>query len=279
MAKQSAEVVVEGLKKILIEEEGMDEEVQEKDKKLIAELQGRPLSPDQDAQRLEDGFQFFKNNLFDKYPEIFHELAKGQHPKFLVFACSDSRVSPSIILNFKLGEAFVSRNIANMVPPFDQLRHTETGAVIEYAVTALQFCSSFYMVEKITCNKGRKRRLQVENILIIGHSLCGGIQRLMDLPDEHCSHNHTYDFIDDWVKIGLPAKRKVLEEAYDLPLEEQIKLCEKESVKNSMANLLTYPYVRNAVENGIMTLRGGYYDFVEGTFEQWKLGPKPCHQQ
>ncbi|XP_022737453.1 carbonic anhydrase 2-like [Durio zibethinus] len=234
----------------------MDEQVQGKDEKLISELQGRPLSADQDAQRLEDGFQFFKNNLFDKCPEIFHELANGQHPKFLVFACSDSRVSPSIILNFKLGEAFVSRNIASMVPPFDQLRHTETGAVIEYAVKALE----------------------VENILIIGHSRCGGIKRLMELPDEHCSHNHTYDFIDDWVKIGLPAKRKVLEEANDMPLEEQTKRCEKESVNNSMENLLTYPYVRNAVEKGIMTLRGGYYDFVEGTFKQWKMGPKPCHE-
>ncbi|XWS60729.1 hypothetical protein CRYUN_Cryun07bG0060800 [Craigia yunnanensis] len=249
MAKQSAEVVVEGLRKILIcKEEGLDEEVQGKVEKFIAELQGgRPLSPrDPYAQRLDDGFDFFKNNIFDKYPEWFDQLAEAQHPKFLVFACSDSRVSPSTILNFKPGEAFVGRNIANMVPPFDQLRHTEIGAVIEYAVTALK----------------------VENILIVGHSRCGGIERLMSLPD----HSHTYDFIDDWVKIGLPAKKKVLEEANDLPFEEQLKLCEKESVRNSMANLLTYPYVRNAVANGTMTLRGGYYDFVNGTFEQWKMG-------
>ncbi|XVF12087.1 hypothetical protein REPUB_Repub08aG0084500 [Reevesia pubescens] len=256
MAKQSAEVVVEGLKKILIsEEEVLDKEVQEKVEKLIAELQGRiPLPPcDPDAQRLDDGFHFFKTNTFDKYPEFFRELAEAQHPRFLVFACSDSRVSPSIVLNFKPGEAFVGRNIANMVPPFDQLRHTEIGAVIEYAIKALE----------------------VDNILIMGHSRCGGIERLMSLPDEHCSHNHSYDFIDEWVKIGLPAKLKVLEEANDLPFEEQLKLCEKESVNNSMGNLLTYPYVRNAVLNGTMTLRGGYYDFVNGTFEQWKLWTKP----
>lgn len=35
------------------------------------------------------------------------------------------------------------------------------------------------------------------------------------------------DFIDEWVKIGLPAKKKVLEEAGDLPLEQQLTLCEK----------------------------------------------------
>lgn len=251
MAKKSAEVVVEGLKKILISEEGLDEAVQGKVEKLIAELQGRKALPccDPDAQRLDDGFLFFKNNIFDKYPDLFSELAEAQHPKFLVFACSDSRVSPSTVLHFKPGEAFVGRNIGNMVPPFDQLRHTEIGSVIEYAVKALE----------------------VENILIMGHSRCGGIERLMNLPDD----TQTYDFLDEWVKIGLPAKIKVLEEANHLPFEEQVTLCAKESVKNSMGNLLTYPFVRNAVVNGSITLRGGYYDFVNGTFEQWKMWTQP----
>ncbi|KAK8521460.1 hypothetical protein V6N12_005363 [Hibiscus sabdariffa] len=257
MAKQSAEVVVEGLKRILIsEEQVLDEEVQAKVEILIAELQGKKHGPplhckDPDARKLDHGFHFFKTSIFDAHPEYFSELAEGQHPKFLVVACSDSRVSPSVVLNFKPGEAFESRNIANMVPQFDQIRHTEIGSVIEYAI----------------------KSLQVDNILIMGHSRCGGIDRLMKLPD----HTQTYDFIDEWVKIGLPAKKKVLQEAGDLPFEEQVILCEKESVRNSMANLLTYPFVRDAVVNGTLTLRGGYYDFVNGSFEQWKMCTRPCH--
>ncbi|EOY20711.1 hypothetical protein QUC31_006999 [Theobroma cacao] len=253
MAKHSAEVVVAGLKKILIsEKDGLDQEVQGKVEKLIAELQGtRPPPPpcDPDAQRIEDGFDFFKKNIYDQHPDYFRELAEGQHPRFLVFSCSDSRVSPSVVLNFKPGEAFSGRNIANMVPQFDQLRHTEIGSVIEYAVKALE----------------------VKNILVMGHSRCGGIERLMKLPDESV----TYDFIDQWVQIGLPAKLKVLAVANDLTFEEQCRLCEKVSVKNSMANLLTYPFVRNAVVSGTLTLRGGYYDFVNGTFEQWKMCTEP----
>ncbi|KAA3459680.1 carbonic anhydrase 2-like [Gossypium australe] len=261
-----------------IVQEELDEKVQSKVEKLIAELQGRehhhhhphPHHPpcDHDAQRLDDGFHFFKTNIFEyvynsqftsrithqrlitlisafKNRECFKKLAEAQHPKFLVFSCSDSRVSPSVVLNFKPGEAFVGRNIANMVPQFDQLRHIEIGSVIEYAV----------------------KSLQVDNILIMGHSRCGGIERLMSLPD----HTQTYDFIDEWVKIGLPAKKKVLEEAGNLPPEQQLTLCEKESVKNSMGNLLTYPFVRSAVVNGTLTLRGGYYDFVNGDFKQWKI--------
>ncbi|XP_021292341.1 carbonic anhydrase 2-like isoform X1 [Herrania umbratica] len=252
MAKHSAEVVVEGLKKILIscrEREGLDQEVQGKVERLIAELQGKRPPFDPDARRIEDGFDFFKKNIYDQHPDYFRELAEGQHPRFLVFSCSDSRVSPSVVLNFKPGEAFGGRNIANMVPQFDQLRHTEIGSVIEYAVKALE----------------------VQNILVMGHSRCGGIERLMKLPDK----STTYDFIDQWVQIGLPAKLKVLAEANDLTFEEQCRLCEKESVKNSMANLLTYPFVRNAVVSGTLTLRGGYYDFVNGTFEQWKMCTEP----
>ncbi|KAK5778157.1 hypothetical protein PVK06_046124 [Gossypium arboreum] len=169
--KQYSADVVEGLRKILISEEvRLDEEVQGKVEMLIAELQRRipfPV-PDEDAQTLYNGFQSFKTNVFDQHPNLFCELAKAQHPRYLVFACSDSRVSPSTIFNFMPGQAFVSRNIANMVPPFDQLRHTETGAVIEYAIKALK----------------------VNNILVIGHSRCGGVERLMNLPDVS-DHSHT----------------------------------------------------------------------------------------
>ncbi|XP_039046392.1 carbonic anhydrase 2-like [Hibiscus syriacus] len=213
MAKKSAQVGVEGLKKTLISEEQVgDEKVQAKVEMLIAELHGTNRLPPKDPDN----------------PLCF---------QFLVFLCSDSRVSPSVVLNFKPGEAFVGRNIANMVPQFDQLRQTEIGAVIEYAVKSLK----------------------------ISH--CGGIGRLMNLPD--CTQ--TYDFIDEWVKIGLPAKKKVLQEAGDLPFEHQVTLCEKDSLRNSMANLLTYPFVRDAVVHGTMTLRGGYNDFVNGSFEQWKM--------
>lgn len=39
----------------------------------------------------------------------------------MVFACSDSRVCPSHVLDFQPGEAFVVRNVANIVPPYDQV--------------------------------------------------------------------------------------------------------------------------------------------------------------
>lgn len=213
---------------------------------LITELQGNHPQPYGPAvQRIIDGFTYFKINNFNKYPELYNDLALHQHPKFLIFACSDSRVSPSVILNFQPGEAFMVRNIANMVPPFNQLRYSGVGAAIEYAITALK----------------------VPNILVIGHSRCGGIRRLMSHPEDG---SPPYDFIDDWVKIGLPAKVKVLKEYEGYDFDEQCKFCEKESVNNSIVNLLTYPYVEREVRNKSLELFGGYYNFVKGEFKLWK---------
>ncbi|CAA0809328.1 Beta carbonic anhydrase 1- chloroplastic, partial [Striga hermonthica] len=76
---------------------------------------------------------------------------------YMVFACSDSRVCPSHVLDFQPGEAFVVRNIANMVPAYDKTKHCGDGAAIEYAVL----------------------HLKVQEIVVIGHSACGGIKGLM----------------------------------------------------------------------------------------------------
>ncbi|XP_027337588.1 carbonic anhydrase 2-like [Abrus precatorius] len=247
MAKQSSELAIEELKKLLREKEELDGVAAPKIEELIAELKGCNVCPfEPPVQRIIDGFTYFKRNNFDKNPDLYAELAKGQSPEYLIFACSDSRVSPTTILNFQPGDAFMVRNIANMVPPFNQLRYSGVGAAIEYAITALK----------------------VPNILVIGHSRCGGIKRLMSYPEDGSA---PYDFIDDWVKIGLPAKLKVLKEYDGYDFDEQCKFCEKESVNNSLVNLRTYPYVESGIRNNSIALFGGYYDFVKGEFQLWKF--------
>ncbi|KAG5230151.1 hypothetical protein OIU77_007703 [Salix suchowensis] len=249
MGNLSQEEAIEGLKKLLIhndKDEQLSKELETKIEKLISELLGTTPHDCHPVRRILGGFQSFKTNKFDVYPELFSELAEHQTPKFLVFACCDSRVSPSNILDFQPGEAFMFRNIANLVPPFNQLRYSGVGAAIEYAVV----------------------HLNVENILVIGHSRCGGIDRLMELPENGSTEN---DFIDDWVQIGLPAKAKVKAEFGHLPLEEQKRECEKEAVNLSLTNLQTYPYVRERMARKALALRGGYYDFVEGCFKLWEV--------
>ncbi|KAI3433115.1 uncharacterized protein J3R85_007321 [Psidium guajava] len=198
------------------------------------------------VERILCGFAYFKREKFEKNPALYEELAKGQSPKFMVFACSDSRVCPSHILDFQPGEAFMVRNIANMVPPYDQIKYSGVGAAIEYAVL----------------------HLKVENIVVIGHSRCGGIESLMSIPDDGATSS---DFIERWVKICWPARNKVKSDHGNLSFAEQCALCEKEAVNVSLCNLLTYPYVREAAMKKTIALKGAHYDFVKGTFELWNL--------
>ncbi|WP_353836021.1 carbonic anhydrase, partial [Acinetobacter baumannii] len=72
------------------------------------------------VERLTSGFDHFKKALYAQQPDLFSQLAEGQSPKFMVFACADSRVCPSVVLNFQPGEAFTIRNVANMVPAYDK---------------------------------------------------------------------------------------------------------------------------------------------------------------
>ncbi|KAL2929621.1 Carbonic anhydrase chloroplastic [Bienertia sinuspersici] len=197
-------------------------------------------------KRMKEGFIKFKKEKYEKNPALFGELSKGQSPKFMVFACSDSRVCPSHVLNFQPGEAFVVRNIANMVPAFNKTRYAGVGSAIEFAVL----------------------HLKVENIVVIGHSACGGIKGLMSFPDEGPPST---DFIEDWVKICLPAKHKVLAESIGAPFAEQCATCEKEAVNVSLGNLLTYPFVREGLMKKTLALKGGYYDFVKGSFDLWAV--------
>ncbi|CBI15024.3 unnamed protein product, partial [Vitis vinifera] len=97
--------------------------------------------------------------------------------------------------------------------------------------------------------------------------------RLMSSTSSHekPSWSGTLDFIDDWVKIGLPAKAKVKSEWGDKSFEQHCQYCEKESGNSSLVNLLSDPYARAAVAERDLKLVGGYYNFVHGTFGLWEV--------
>lgn len=81
--------------------------------------------------------------------DYFKRLSKGQDPDILYIGCSDSRVSAEEMMGLAPGEAFVHRNIANLVPNTD----LNVMSVINFAV----------------------RHLCVKHIVVCGHYNCGGI--------------------------------------------------------------------------------------------------------
>lgn len=243
---ESYEEAIAGLTRLLSDKADLGTVAAAKIKQITAELEKSDSNQFDPVDRIKTGFIHFKKEKFEKNPELYGELATGQKPKFMVFACSDSRVCPSHILNFQPGEAFMIRNIANMVPPFDKTKYSGVGAAIEYAV----------------------QHLKVEHIVVIGHSCCGGIKGLMSIPDDGATAS---DFIEHWVQICSPAKAKVKAEYSGLSFSEQCTNCEKEAVNVSLGNLLTYPFVRDGLVKKTLALKGAHYDFVKGTFDLWDL--------
>ncbi|KAL9315836.1 hypothetical protein ACSQ67_016837 [Phaseolus vulgaris] len=201
-------------------------------------------------------FMSFKNQKYIKELEHFQGLAEVQSPKFMVIACADSRVCPSNILGFQPGEAFMIRNIANLVPPMKN-GPSECNAALQFAVTTLQ----------------------VENILVIGHSSCAGIETLMNMQDdaESSVHSSSRNFIHKWVGNGELAKLKTTAATAHLSFDQQCRVCEKESINQSLLNLLSYPWIEDRVRRELLSLHGGYYNFSNCSFEKWTLDFKRCN--
>ncbi len=190
-----------------------------------------------------DRNELFKNSYFKKHEEELLDLVKnGQHPKALFIGCADSRVVPNLITQTKPGELFVLRNIGNFVPPYkpDEDFHA-TAAGIEYAVTALE----------------------VEEIIICGHTHCGAIASLYkEIDDKPFVHTKK------WLSLGKKAKDTALLTKQDNATKEDIlRLTEKISVVFQIENLLTYPYVKKAVDEGKLHLHAWIYHLESGEIE------------
>jgi carbonic anhydrase len=182
-----------------------------------------------------EGYRRFRAQQWPERRAVFERLAvRGQSPRTMVVACSDSRVDPTMIFGAEPGELFVLRNVANLVPPY------EPDSAFHSASAALEFAV---------------RVLEVQELIIMGHAMCGGIRVLMEGAPEAAQ-----DFLEPWMRIAEPAKRRVLQRR---PADPQTE-CERESIKLSLENLLTFPWIAERVAAGRLQLTGTIFDIRSG---------------
>jgi carbonic anhydrase len=186
------------------------------------------------------GFAEFQEKYFHGEESVYARLRQGQNPRALVISCCDSRADPGMLMGAGPGDIFVVRNVANLVPPYrNGAEMPGIRADIEFAV------------------KG----LNVEHIIILGHSGCGGIRALMD--GEGVDRKE-YEFIGAWVSIAAAARERVMRELAGEPEAVKSRACEQGAIQLSLENLMSFPWIRERVQAGAMELHGWYFDIDGG---------------
>lgn len=188
------------------------------------------------------GYQSFRNKYVHGDNSIMQQLSnKGQQPQIMVVACSDSRVDPALILQCDPGDLFVVRDVANIIPPYGHDSAPQgVSAALEFGVCALN----------------------VKHLIILGHSQCGGIHALLNKDKTPPN-----EFITAWVSLIH------LDASEDLDVDS----CSKLALKQSCKNALTFPWLKERVDQGQLILHLWFFDIKDGRIFICSDNISGCH--
>ncbi len=190
-----------------------------------------------------DGYRRFRVGDYVEQRQRYDALAnRGQSPKVMVIACSDSRVDPTRVFDAEPGQMFVVRNVANLVPPYEPGggQHGASAAV-EYAIT----------------------QLEVHHIVVFGHAHCGGIQASLDGRFDDAADGEG-GFIGRWMSMIAPARDRIRAAADLSPDIDAAAALELEAIRLSIANLRSFPFVAAAEAAGSVQLQGAHFGIADG---------------
>ncbi len=201
-------------------------------------------------KELFDGVKNFTKNDFEQNKKLFRKLGKVHNPHTLFIGCSDSRVVPDLITKSLPGDLFVIRNIANIVPIYrSSAEYLSTTSAIEYAIIILK----------------------VKNIVVCGHSNCGGCKALF-LPENELNK---IPQTKKWLELAKSAKEKAESIVKNFENHEDYEwLVEQENIVEQLKHLLTYPFIKERYEKGLINLYGWYYEINTGSV--YNYNSKKC---
>lgn len=196
-----------------------------------------------DAQDLFAGYRRFRANRYREARDLFRRLRDGQEPATMIVACADSRADPAMIFDAAPGELFTVRNVAALVPPYEESGGLHgVSAAVEFGV----------------------RHLKVKQIVVMGHGGCGGIAASLAAAADRPVGR----FIAPWVEIAADARDAVLRDE-TIPRANWQEAVEHAAVGQSITNLLSFPFVREAYESGQLQLNGAWFSIGRGEL-QWR---------
>jgi carbonic anhydrase len=190
------------------------------------------------SQDLIAGYRRFRAHRYREARDLFRRLRDGQEPATMIIACADSRADPAMIFDAAPGELFAVRNVAALVPPYEEGGGLHgVSASLEFAVT----------------------RLKVKHIVVMGHGGCGGIAASLAAAADRPVGR----FIAPWVELAADARDAVLRDE-SIPRSDWPEAVEHGAVGLSLRNLLSFPFVREAYERGDLTMDGAWFSIGKG---------------
>ncbi|MGB6975905.1 MAG: carbonic anhydrase [Gammaproteobacteria bacterium] len=187
-------------------------------------------------KKIIQGYRAFRKKYATVSNSIMHRLAHhGQKPKIMVIACCDSRVDPALILQCDPGDLFIVRNVANIVPPYEaDGAHHGTSAALEFGICYLN----------------------IKDLIILGHSQCGGINALLN--SEQLKQN---DFITPWVSLIKT----------DTTIIQDVNEFAKQALTHSYQNCLTFPWIKERLMNKKLFIHLWFFDIKEGEISAYSF--------
>ena len=187
-----------------------------------------------------DSYHFWKKNTFEDYKDIYHQASKTvQKPIAMIITCCDSRILENTIFGGSVGDYFIHRNIANIVPSKnDKELNIQTLSAIEYALKVLK----------------------ISNLIILGHSNCGGVEySYKSLKDKNNEIN--FEYTNKWVSCLHKSYKNIPK---DLSENEKITFFEQENIKQSISNLQEYEFINKLINGNKLNVIGLWYQLNSG---------------
>ena len=192
-----------------------------------------------EQHRLYKGYKRFRKGRYQEAKELYNQLGDQQDPDIMIIGCADSRADPALIFDTAPGEIFVVRNVAALVPPYETSGgYHGVSAAVEFAVT----------------------HLKVKMILVMGHGGCGGVKASLSAAND----KPIGQFIAPWVEMASEARDEVLADPNLKNADDRQLALERGVVRQSMTNLMTFPFVKEAVERGDLDIDGAWFAIGPG---------------
>ncbi len=187
-------------------------------------------------KKLIEGIINFQTGLTGEQKDFFKNLSRRQQPDALFIACSDSRVVPNQFASTNPGDLFVLRNIGNLMPPPGEREESGAVSALEYAVLTLN----------------------VSDIIVCGHSECGGMKALITGVDKFSN-----PMLSAWLMHAQEALNRLRAGIKFSSVLPDYDTLSQINVLLQMEHIKQYRFIQKLLAKKLLRLHGWWFDIAK----------------